>query len=354
MVEFAGWEMPLLYRGIADEHHHTREKCSVFDVSHMGRIELHGDGAESLLERVCTRRVGDMRPGCMRYTHICNEHGGILDDAIVSRHETHWLVVCNGANRERIVTWLRTHAAGCAATINDITEATAMLAIQGPLTMALAARLPFALDDLRRYRFRAGTYMGMAYTVSRTGYTGEDGLEVILPADAASVGWEFLLTPPDGLEPHYIMPAGLGARDTLRIEAGLPLYGHELHERTDPLRAGFGWCVDLDKPFIGADALRRLDVHRLSPLLAGLELAGKRIARQSAAVTVNGQCVGEVTSGTLSPTLGKSIAMAYVARECAAPGTQVRVHLREGREEDAVVVKLPFYRRAVTEKEVKS
>jgi len=354
LVEFAGWEMPLLYRGINEEHRHTREKCSVFDVSHMGRIELRGDEAEALLERICTRRVGDMQPGRLRYTHICNDRGGILDDAIVSRYETHWLLVCNGSNRERITDWLRTHADGRTVWMNDITEATAMLAIQGPMTMTLAKRLPFALADLGRYRFRAGQYMGMEYTVSHTGYTGEDGLEVILPAEAAAIGWEFLLTPPDEFEPPIVKPAGLGARDTLRIEAGLPLYGHELHEGTDSLRAGFGWCVDLSKEFIGADALRRLDPERLSPRLVGLELAGKRIARQAAAVTADGRHAGEVTSGTLSPALGKSIAMAYVEGDCAAPGTAVRVQLREGQDEDAVVVKLPFYRRATREERVKS
>jgi aminomethyltransferase len=346
LVEFAGWEMPLLYRGIVEEHRHTREKCSVFDVSHMGRIEVSGDDAESLLEYLCTRRLGDMQPGQARYSHVCNERGGILDDVIVSRYEAQWLVVCNGSNREKIVGWIRRQAEGRAVRIDDTTEGTAMVAIQGPLTLSQAARvLPVPLGDLRRYHFVTGEFMGMRYTVFRTGYTGEDGLEVILPAPAAPGGWQFLLQPPDEFEPSVIQPAGLGARDTLRLEAGMPLYGHELHESVDSLQAGLAWCVDLSKDFCGADALRRIRAAGLPRKLVGLELAGKRIARQGYAVIRDGRAIGEVTSGTLAPTLNKSIAMAYVASEFAAPGTNVRVRIRE-HEEDAVVVALPFYRRA--------
>lgn len=345
LVEFAGWEMPLLYRGITEEHRHTREKCSVFDVSHMGRIEVRGEGAEGLVEYLCTRRLGDMVPGQSRYGHMCNEQGGILDDVIVSRCETHWFVVCNGSNREKILGWIQRHASGRPVQIEDTTEATAMVAIQGPLTLAQVARvLPVPLADLKRYHFRDGEMMGMRYMVSRTGYTGEDGFEVILPAQAAPGGWQFLLQPPDEFEPSVIRPAGLGARDTLRIEAGMPLYGHELHEGIDSLQAGFAWCVDLSKDFCGAEAMRRIQAKGLERKLVGLELAGKRTARQGYAVSRDGRTIGEVTSGTLAPTLGRSIAMAYVTSESAQAGTNVRVHISD-REEEAVVVALPFYRR---------
>jgi len=346
MVEFAGWEMPLLYRGIVEEHRHTREKCSVFDVSHMGRIEIRGAAAEPLLEFLCTRRLGDMTPGQSRYSHLCNERGGILDDVIVSRYETHWLIVCNASNREKILDWVRRHAQGRAVQIDDITEGTAMVAIQGPLAMAQAARvLPAPLGGLRRYHFVAGEFMGMRYTVFRSGYTGEDGVEVILPAHAAPAGWQFLLQPPDEFEPSPIRPAGLGARDTLRIEAGMPLYGHELHEGVDSLQAGLAWCVDLSKDFCGADAMRHLQEAGLPRRLVGLELAGRRTARPGSEVIRNGRAVGAVTSGTLAPTLDKSIAMAYVASEFAAPGTDVRVKIRD-HEVEAAVVALPFYKRA--------
>jgi aminomethyltransferase len=345
LVDFAGWEMPLLYRGINEEHRHTREKCSIFDVSHMGRIEVSGEGAGAFLEFLCTRRLGDMTPGQTRYSHVCNEQGGILDDVLVSRYETHWLVVCNGSNREKIVGWIQRHAAGRPVQIEDTTEATAMVAIQGPLTMREAARvLPIPMADLRRYHFVTGEFMGMRYTVSRTGYTGEDGLEVILPTQAAPGGWQFLLQPPDEFEPSVIQPAGLGARDTLRIEAGMPLYGHELHENIDSLQAGFAWCVDLSKDFCGAQAMRGIQAAGLKRRLVGLELAGKRIARHGYPVIRDGRTIGEVTSGTLAPTLGKSIAMAHVASESAEPGTAVRVRMRD-HEEEAVIIALPFYTR---------
>lgn len=345
LVDFAGWEMPLLYRGIQEEHRHTRERSSVFDVSHMGRIEIRGDGAEALLERVCTRRLADMTPGQSRYSHVCNEQGGILDDVIVSRHESHWLVVCNASNRERIVAWIRSHATAADVELRDTTEETAMVAIQGPMTMTrVMGRVPLPVPDLRRYRFFTGAFMGMNYTVCRTGYTGEDGVEVILPAGAAAMAWGFLLAPQDEFEPAIVQPAGLGARDTLRIEAGLPLYGHELHEGVNPIEAGFAWCVDAWKDFIGSEAIRAVRRRGPARRLVGLELDGRRIARQHAAVCVGDRTVGEVTSGTFGPVVQKSIAMAYLATEHSAPGTPVRVAVREGAC-DAVVRDLPFYRR---------
>ncbi len=344
MMEFAGWDMPVLYRGIQEEHRHTRQACSIFDVSHMGRIEVRGNDAEAFLDRLCTRRLGDMEPGQMRYSHVCNERGGILDDVIVARGDTHWLVVCNACNRPKIAEWLARHAAGRSVAIDDTTERTTMIAVQGPRTMEQAARrIPLPLSDLGRYRFRSGSYFGMQYTVSRTGYTGEDGFEVILPAEAAAMAWQFLLQADDEFEPPVIRPAGLGARDTLRIEAGMPLYGHELHEGIDSLQAGFGWCVALDKEFVGVEGLRRIQAAGLPRRLVGLELVGKRIARQGCAVLREGRPVGEVTSGTLSPTLDRSIAMAYVASEHAAAGTPVCVRVRD-HEAEARVVALPFYK----------
>jgi aminomethyltransferase len=343
LVGFAGWEMPILYRGISVEHVHTRQYASIFDVSHMGRLELRGPDAEALLERVCTRRIGVAEVGQCKYTHVCNEHGGILDDVIVSRFEEHWLVVCNAANRDKIVAWLRQHAAGREVTITDQTRATAMVAVQGPRVMALAERLPISLEGLKRYRFRTGSYMGVGYSISRTGYTGEDGIEVILPAGAAPTLWEYLC-PPDGPE-DGVKPAGLGARDTLRLEAGMPLYGHELNDEIDTLSAGLDWCVDLDKDFIGADALRRVRDNGPQRKLVGLELEGRRIARQDNAVLDRGgQAGGTITSGTMGPTLGRSIAMAYVSAELTEPGTRLQVDLGASRS-PAVVVSLPFYKR---------
>jgi aminomethyltransferase len=343
LVDFAGWEMPLRYRGIIEEHHHTRQVASVFDVSHMGRIQVGGTDAQALLQRVCTRQLGDMAPGQSRYSLVCQERGGVLDDVIVSRYERHWLVVCNASNREAITSWLQKHGQGVAAEIVDQTQATLMLAIQGPRAIPLlTSRLPMPIEQLKRYRFLTGEYFGIPYSIARSGYTGEDGIEIILPAQAASLFLGFLgelFNEPDGLR-----PAGLGARDTLRLEAGMPLYGHELDEQIDPLSAGLGWAVDLNKDFIGAERLRTIAQAGPEYVLVGLEVEGRRIARPGAPVSRKNDGAGRVTSGTFSPTLGRSIAMAYVQRPWAEPGEQLSVELG-GRPAAAVVVKLPFYKR---------
>ncbi|GMV98118.1 MAG: aminomethyltransferase [Phycisphaerae bacterium] len=344
MVDFAGWEMPLLYTGIIEEHLHTRRAASLFDVSHMGRLELRGKDAEAVLQRVCTRQLADAQPGQSRYSHVCNERGGILDDVIVSRYEDHWLVVCNASNREKIVNWLLRHSAGRDVTLEDQTESTVMVALQGPgVIPALREKLPLPIGDLKRYRFLWGEYLGFSYSIFRSGYTGEDGVEVIVPAAVMPLVGGLLGTLLGG--ENGLKPAGLGARDTLRLEAAMPLYGHELNEDVDSITAGQAWCVDLNKDFIGAEPMRRLVASGLSRKLVGLELEGRRIARQRASVHSGGEAVGEVTSGTFSPTLGKSIALAFVRADLAEPGTGLEVDLG-GRRSGATVVKLPFYKRS--------
>jgi aminomethyltransferase len=347
IVPFAGWEMPLLYKGIVPEHQHTRTASSIFDVSHMGRIRVTGPQSLDLLERLCTRKLADMQAGRVRYSYMCNENGGILDDLVVARYEEEgrWLVVCNGSNRQKIVAWMLQHSAGRQVNVEDITLETGMVAIQGPLTLAtLQPLIPFNASGLRNWSFLAGSYMGIDYYISRSGYTGEDGCEIIVPGGVASFIWQRVTQTEDG-SPATIQPAGLGARDTLRIEAGLPLYGHELSEQTDPISAGFGWAVSLDKEFIGVEALRRVAAEGPTRKLVGLELAGRRIARQDAQVQDgSGRVIGAVTSGTLAPSLGKSIAMAYVDKQHAVPGRQVVVRLRD-QAIPADVVALPFYKR---------
>jgi len=343
MVDFAGWEMPLLFTSIIEEHRHTRSAASVFDVSHMGRIELTGPDAGPLLEYVCTRRLCDAAVGQSLYSHVCREDGGILDDVIVSRFEDHWLMVCNASNRDRIVAWLRGQAGSRDVEIADRTEETMMVAIQGPLAIGLIGRLlPVPVADLKRYHFRSGNYLFTPYAVFRSGYTGEDGVEIILPANVARLVGDHLVGA--DVEDHTLKPAGLGARDTLRLEAGMPLYGHELHENTDSLSAGLSWCVDLSKDFIGVEALRR--ISQTGPLrkLVGLELAGRRIARPHSTVLSDNRPVGEVTSGTLSPTLERSIAMAYVDAAHTQQGRPLTVDMG-GRQAEATIVKLPFYKR---------
>ncbi len=339
LVEFAGWEMPLLYAGIVEEHLHTRQAVSIFDISHMGRIDLRGDDAEALLQRVCTRQLGDTAVGQSRYSHVCNEAGGILDDVIVSRYADKWLMVCNGANRAKILAWLRQH--GPKVKIDDKTESTLMVAVQGPRALEkLSAKLPMPIGELKRYRFLSGTHMFMPYTIFRSGYTGEDGFEIILPGmlGAMAAGW----ISGDDNGQATVKPAGLGARDTLRLEAAMPLYGHELSEEIDTISSGLAWCVDLKKDFIGAEALRKIAAEGPARKLVGLELQGKRIARQHAAVFAGDTSVGQITSGTFGPTVQKSIAMAYVQSDCADTGRTLAVEI-SGKKVEAVVVNLPFY-----------
>lgn len=344
MVDFAGWEMPLLYTGIVEEHHQTRRAASVFDVSHMGRLDVRGPEAEDLLQRVCTRQLGDMKEGQSRYSHVCNESGGILDDVIVSRYQDHWLVVCNASNREKIFGWLKQHGDSRDVELTDHTESTMMLAVQGPTAIPILGRkLPISIGELKRYRFASGSFMGVSYSIFRSGYTGEDGVELILPASVAG----FLGGLLDGADAgeDALKPAGLGARDTLRIEAGMPLYGQELHENIDSISAGLTWCVDLNKDFVGAEAQRRVAETGPARRLVGLEFEGRRIARPHAAVLSGEHEVGEVTSGTFAPTLQRSIAMAYVDTALAEPGETLNVDMK-GKLSPARVVPLPFYKRS--------
>lgn len=348
-VDFAGWEMPILYRGIHEEHHQVRRSAGLFDVSHMGRIAISGVDARSLLERVLTRYVSDMQEGQCRYSLVCSARGGVHDDVIVYRYESHWMLVVNASNREKIWQHLQQHAAGRKVKLEDQTLSTAMVAFQGPKVIELIEPFSHEIPGLKRYQFCVKNLMFVKFTVSRTGYTGEDGVEVILPAMAAGMALKLLLkNAPDESDGPLIAPAGLGARDTLRLEAGMPLYGHELSEEMDPLSAGLSFGVTLDKdqrdggePFIGQEALKKIAADGPARHLTGLRLEGKRTARQGMPVLAGDKKVGLVTSACLSPTLGYPIAMAYVDRD-AAP---TAVELSPGKPTPAEAVKLPFYKK---------
>lgn len=344
MVEFAGWEMPIHYGGIRREHLHTRTKLSVFDVSHMGRIRIRGDGASLFLQRICTRDLSDTSVHQSKYSHVCNQDGKILDDVIISRHDDHWMMICNAANREKILAWLGEHAAEGEVQIDDQTFDTAMLAIQGPEAVGFVeSNFGLEIDNLKRYWFIDGEFLGIAYTIYRSGYTGEDGVEAVVPAGAVSLMLP-LLFGDDSSAASECKPAGLAARDTLRLEAAMPLYGHELHEGVDPISAGQGWCVQLENDFIGCEAMRKIHAEGPKRKLVGLQLEGQRIARQGQPIQCDGRIVGEITSGTMSPTLEKSIAMGYVEASTADKGTRVSIDL--GRKEaSATIVPLPFYKR---------
>jgi aminomethyltransferase len=363
MVDFAGWDMPVQYTSITDEHAAVRTAAGLFDISHMGRLSFAGADALGLIQQVYTNDAAAMQDGQVRYGLICNEHGGIRDDvlvyrwrgwamgrddpgqplrrsnAVLHRWPYGWSMVVNASNREKIVAWLDQHRGGRDVQVQDQTLETGMIAVQGPRAVELCRGLTEADPAALRYYHATPTlYRGKLVAVSRTGYTGEDGVELMVGAGQAVELWEELVA-------RGARPCGLGARDTLRLEAAMPLYGHELTEETDPYQAGLGWAVKPEKgDFIGRDAmLRRRDDPTL-PRRVGLEIEGKRIAREGAAVLRDGREVGRVTSGTFSPTLGRVIAVAYVAPDVTAAGTVLAVDVR-GQPAPARVVPLPFYRR---------
>jgi aminomethyltransferase len=349
-VDFAGWEMPIHYGSILDEHKQVRDSGGLFDVSHMGRIKVGGRHARRLLERVLTRRITDMPEKACRYSLVCNEQGGVIDDVIVYRFEDHWLVVCNASNRDAVLAHLRASVGDMVVKIDDQTESSAMVAVQGPKVIEMISNFSKEIPTLKRYTFAVKNLLIVKMIVSRTGYTGEDGVEVILPSSMAGMAMKMLIKDkPD--QAIRVKPCGLGARDTLRMEAGMPLYGHELDAQTDPLSAGLGFAVSLDKgsqdgeePFIGQTALQQIAAAGPTRRLVGLKLDGKRTPRQGMAVFRGDTQTGAVTSGCLSPTLGHPIAMAYVAADDAVEGTALSIDLGSARA-DAAVVKLPFYKR---------
>ena len=347
IVEFAGWEMPILYRGIVDEHEQTRRSGSLFDVSHMGRLTFSGKDAFNFLNRVVTRQLADAAVGQSKYSLVCNDAGGCLDDVIVSRDAKNWMMVCNASNREKLVKYFTDRRKEWSMDFDmaDNTEATGMVALQGPKVIErLSGVLPTDLSKIKRYHFETVNAIFFKVQVFRSGYTGEDGVEIVLPAKMAGMAVK-MLAGKEQKEDATIKPAGLGARDTLRLEAGMPLYGHELTESIDPLSAGLAWAVDLNKDFVGVQKLREVAEKGPVRKLVGLELEGKRIARQGTPIQKDGNVIGEVTSGTLSPTLGKSIAMGFVDAEHSAEGTDLGIDFK-GTINAARVVKLPFYKRA--------
>lgn len=349
-VDFAGWEMPILYTSIHEEHRRVRGSAGLFDVSHMGRFKIAGKDARTLLEIVLTRRVSDMKPGRCRYSLVCNEAGGTMDDVLVYRYEDYWLLVVNASNREKIFGHLESVSRGRSmqVSVQDMTMASAMVAIQGPGVMPHVQRLSREVTGLKRYQFCTKQLLTLKMTISRTGYTGEDGVELIFPAGAASMALSLLLN--QALGDLDLKPVGLGARDTLRMEAGMPLYGHELDEETDPISAGLGFAVSLDKPgllegvsFVGQRALARISAEGAARKLVGIELEGRRTARQGMTVMAGGEQVGLVTSGCVSPTLERPIAMAYLKRDLAEVGRVVTVEVGSTGVKGKVVA-LPFYK----------
>jgi aminomethyltransferase len=343
MIEFGGWWMPVQYAGILQEHRAVRERAGLFDLSHMGEIEVRGPSALETLHRVATNDVARLRDGAALYTPLCLPSGGIVDDVVIYRHSPdRYLLVVNAANTEKDYRWLREHARG-SADVEDVSAATALLALQGPVASDILQTLTDArVDSLEYFTFLpTAAVAGVPVLLSRTGYTGERGYELFCDAADAVALWDALC---NAVTSSGGGPVGLGARDTLRLEARYLLYGNDIDEGTSPLEAGLGWAVAFDKgEFLGRAALLRQRDVGVSRRLAGFRMVDRAVARSGCAVWVGGSRVGAVTSGAPSPTTGGNIGLAYVERAYAAAGTSLEVEIR-GRRHPSEVVPTPFYR----------
>lgn len=344
MVPFAGWLMPVQYEGIKAEHEAVRTRAGLFDVSHMGEIIVEGPHAVAEVDRLVTNDVSKLPVGAALYTVCCNEAGHILDDLIVYRlEEDKVLVVCNASNRAKIVAHFAARIS-LQTPWNDVSDAWALLALQGPKAVDVLRDLGASTDVLELPSFHVvrTTLAGVDLWVARTGYTGEDGFELFCASDDAVTLWRALFAPGQA---HGLRPVGLGARDTLRLEAKLMLYGNDITEQTNPFEAGLGWVVKLDAgDFIGKEALQSIKATGTDRKLVGFEMVGRGIARHGYPILVDGQRVGEVTSGSVGPTVGRNIGLGYVPKTMSKIGTRLGIEIR-GKVVDAVVVTTPFYKR---------
>ncbi len=337
LVDFAGWEMPVQYAGIKAEHEAVRTVAGLFDVSHMGEVVIKGPQAEDAVQRLVTRDVSRLSVGQAGYAAVCYESGGTVDDVLVYRTPEDFLIVVNASNREKDVAHFREHTGDLDVEIIDESDDWALLALQGPRAAELLQ--PFTQTDLsaiKYYRYEVGEVEGVYAVLSRTGYTGEDGFELFVRPDDAPRVWRRLIE-------AGAVPVGLGARDTLRLEAGMCLYGNELDAETTPLEAGIGFAVHLEKEqeFVGQEALRQENEAGLKKKLVGFKVEGRGIARHDYPVAVGGETVGSVTSGTLSPTLNEAIGLALVAPDVE---DEFEVVIRN-KPVAARTVPLPFYKR---------
>jgi aminomethyltransferase len=342
MVPFAGYEMPVQYpAGITAEHHAVRTAAGLFDVSHMGEFEVRGPGALDFVQHLTTNDASRLAVGQAQYSTMVDDSGMVIDDLLVYRFPDRYMLVVNGANREKDWRWASRFADRFSVELTDRSDEIALLALQGPKAQGILARLTdHDLDAIRYYHFAEGVVDGAPAVISRTGYTGEDGFELYVAAGAAPRLWRRLLEvgAEDGLT-----PTGLGCRDSLRLEMGMALYGNDLDEGHTPLEGGLGWVTKLDKgDFVGREALARQKEAGVGRRLVGFRLKERGFPRHGYAVAVGGETVGEVTSGVLSPTLGCGIGMAYVPAEHAKPGTEIGIVIRD-RAIPAEVVKPPFH-----------
>ncbi len=328
MVPFAGWEMPVQYEGVIQEHRAVREDAGAFDVSHMGEIEVDGPRAPELLQGLLSNDLGRVEPGGAQYTLLTNERGGIIDDLIVYELERcHYLLIVNASNRDADYAWLKEREVR-GSDVRDVSDDYGLIAVQGPRALE---RLE--LPPAQAFTFAEGEVGGVTCMVNRTGYTGEEGVELMVMADEAGELWDAVLE-------RGVTPCGLGARDSLRLEVCYPLHGNDIGPDTDAISAGLGWVCALDKEFTGVEELRRIKEAGPQEQLAAFVMAERAVPRQGMPILEG----GEVTSGTHSPMLDQGIGMGYVPAELAQPGTELTIDVR-GRHRKARTVKKPIYRR---------
>ena len=345
MVAFGGWDMPVEYAGITAEHMAVRQAAGLFDVSHMGEIEIAGKDALAAVQHITSNDAGKLQVGQAQYSALTTPTGGFVDDVLVYRFgPSHFLLVVNAGNIDKDHAWIAAHApeAGDVAVVNS-SDRYALVAVQGPNARAIVQSLTaINLDDIKYYWFAHGEIAGVRGTVSRTGYTGEDGVEIFVPPQFAARLWDALLKA--GAD-HGLQPCGLGARDTLRLEAGMRLYGNDMDETTSVVECDLNWIVGWNKPsFIGADVLRAQKAEGTGRKIVGFEMLDRAIARHGHAVLKDGEPVGHVSSGTQTPFLKKAIGMAYVPLAMTSPDTEFEIDVR-GRRARARVVPMPFYKR---------
>lgn len=348
-IDFGGWELPVQFSGIQKEHEAVRERAGLFDVSHMGEFTVMGEQAEVFLQQMTTNDVTTLVPGQAQYTLMCYPDGGVVDDLLVYKLEDqHYMLVVNASNIDKDWAWLQEHLIPGVSMTND-SEQTALLALQGPLAVDIIGKVTDTdVSTIEPFRFVLDAEVcGVKLLLSRTGYTGEDGFELYVPADQATVIWNGLM---QAGEKHGLVPAGLGARDTLRFEAKLPLYGQELSATISPLEAGVGMFVKLNAgPFIGHEALLQQKTDGPARKLVGIEVLERGIPRPHYPIYAEGVQIGEVTTGTQSPTLKRNLGLALIDSKYAALGTPLEIEIR-GKKLKAEVVKTPFHKRTRTSK----
>jgi len=342
MVPFGGWDMPVQYTGIIEEHRAVRRAVGLFDISHMGEFEVRGPDALAAVQRLCSNDAAALRDGQVQYAALCYPEGGIVDDLTVYRLAAdHYMLVVNASNIDKDWAWVTSQSAGRRAEWENVSAATALLAVQGPKAEGLVSRLADRdVTGLVYYHFARGAVAGVPALISRTGYTGEDGFELYVPADQAERLWAALI---EAGRPEGIQPIGLGARDTLRLEMKYALYGNDIDQTTSPLEAGLGWVVKPAKgDFIGREAIEALRARGVARRLVGFEMAERAVPRHGYRLVSGGAPVGVVTSGSYGPSVERSIGMGYVPSALSAVGSELDVEIR-GALHPARVVKTPFY-----------